>query len=169
MKRVFAIVMMAALVAAVSLSGAVRAASEENAVKATVTGMNYCIEKALKKAGDDVKIGLDGCRPALKVAEAKDAEGKDVEGLKGCTLHYLFTAAAKDLIANKDMLDKPVTVTGTIYLKERVFEVAEVTVAAAAEKAEGDEANPFGDASGDDPFALFDYSAGGGSASGKKK
>lgn len=136
----------------------------ENAVKVTVTGKNYCVEVALEKAGKAPKLGVDACRHALKVDEAKGEDGEAIAAMKGWTLHYLFSEKSAPLSADKANFGKTVVVTGTVHKNERVIEVDSFEVQAGddieAALDEGDEL---------DEFAEFDYEKGGGSASVKKK
>lgn len=164
MKKTFALGCVMVLVAVLTAGQMVFAAEEEaNEVKVTVTGKNYCIEKTLGTAGDSAKLGMDACRHALEVTEAKDADGAAIDAMEGWTLHYLCDEESKPLSSDKEYFGKKVEITGTVYKKQRVLDVESVEIK------EDDVADLFGGGDDDNPFAQFDYSQGGGSASVKKK
>ena len=133
----------------------------KNAVKVTVTGMNYCVEAALKKAGETPKLGIDANRHALKVKEAIGEDGEAIARMKGRTLHYLYSETSAALSSDEAYFGKPLEITGTLYRNESVIEVTGVEVL------EEDLADLLGE---DDEldFAEFDYSSGGGSASSQR-
>ncbi len=135
--------------------------ASSNAIGVTLTGKNYCPEKALR--GDaNPTCSTEGCRNALKVSDAKDEKGGALPELKGATVHYLYSDAVKPLWSDKANVEKMVTVTGTLYKNERALDVKSFKLApdakedftpAAAKKKSGDD------------FDNFDYTKGGGSAS----
>ena len=96
--------------------------AESNAIKVIVTGQNYCVACTLKKEGAKGECRARNCSHALEVTSAKTVDGKNLEDMKGWTLHYLDTKVAKEYI--KDHHYEKVTITGTVYLKQRVLEVS---------------------------------------------
>lgn len=149
-------------VMALALAAFVPAATADgdNKVVATVTGENYCLHCALVMADNpDAKCGPDTCSYALKVKEAKDADGNVIEALKGATLHYIKTDGSKALRTDESTAGKQVEVKGTVYIAERAIDVADATIVAAAG---GDKKDEFAD------FDDFDFSAGGNKASARR-
>jgi len=138
------------------------AVAAKNTVQVTLTGKNYCIETALKKGGKAPKLGIDACRHALKVTEAKDADGNIIADMAGWTLYYLFSETSQPLSSDDQYFGKTVAISGMVYRNERALDVATVELkdGGVAEVLEGDK-DEF-------DFADFDYSAGGGSASTQK-
>ncbi len=132
--------------------------ADDNKVVATVTGENYCLHCALVMADKpDAECSPESCSYALKVKEAKDADGKVIEALNGATLHYISGDAAKTLKTDAGHFGKQVEVKGTVFIAERAIDVAEATIVA--------------DAGGDDEFSDFDdfdFSAGGNKASARR-
>lgn len=116
-------------------SEAARVAKDEGApvgVTVTVTGLNYCVEAELKLISEtDAEAALDKYRHALKVDEAKDADGKSIDTMKGWTLFYLYSDEATPLLTDKKYHNKQVTVKGTLYKDERVLKVTSVELAGA--------------------------------------
>lgn len=115
MKKSLLALTLAALVA-IAAGAPVLAADEAPAsVAVTVTGTNYNLLGTLAKdqvaEADSALAGLN----ALKVTEAKDADGKAIEGLAGKTLHYLPSKSAKDLITGEANQGKTVTVKGKLF------------------------------------------------------
>jgi hypothetical protein len=105
-----------AVLVAVAAGVPVLAADEAPAsVAVTVTGTNYNLLGTLAKdqvaEADSAYAGLN----ALKVTEAKDADGKAIEGMAGKTLHYLASKAAKDLMVGEANQGKTVTVKGKVF------------------------------------------------------
>jgi hypothetical protein len=96
------------------------------------------------------------------VSEAKDADGNVIADMAGWTLYYLFSDTSQPLSSDEQYFGKTVTISGTVYRKERAVEVTSVELKddAVADVLGGDE-DEF-------DFADFDYSAGGGSASTQK-
>lgn len=111
---------------AAAAPGAEAAAEAPACVAVTVTGENYCLITAL--AADQAENALPACR-ALKVAEAKDADGNDIASLKGKTLHYLPTKAAEALLTGSD---GQVSVVGKLYESANVLSVESFEAVAAA-------------------------------------
>ncbi len=134
------------------------AAADDNKVAATVTGKNYCLHCALVMADKpDAECGPETCSYALKVTEAKDADGNVIEALKGATLHYIGGETAKTLKTDTGHFGKTVEVKGTVFIAERAIDVTEATIVA--------------DAGGDDDFSDFDdfdFSPGGNKASARR-
>ncbi len=133
------------------------ASAEDNKVAATVTGKNYCLHCSLVMADKpDAECGPESCSYALKVTEAKDADGKAIEALAGATLHYISGDAAQTLRSDSANFGKNVELKGTVFIAERAIDVAESTIVA---DAGGDEFSDFDD---------FDFSPGGNKASARR-
>jgi hypothetical protein len=134
------------------------AAAGENKVAATVTGENYCLHCTLVMADKpDAECGPETCSYALKVKEAKDADGEVIAELTGATLHYINGDAAKTLRTDSAHFGKQVEVKGTVFIAERAIDVAEATLVADA--GSGDDFSDFDD---------FDFSVGGNKASARR-
>jgi len=133
------------------------ALADENKMAATITGENYCLHCSLVMADTpDAECGPETCSYALKVTEAKDAEGNAIEGLAGITLHYIGGEATKTLKTDSANFGKQVEIKGTVFIAERAVDVAEATVVA---DAGGDEFSDFDD---------FDFSNKGNKASARR-
>jgi hypothetical protein len=134
--------------AAVLVAAVIPAWAQEapKGVEATVTGINYCPEKALK-TNESAAEGTAGSRHALKVVSAVDADGKALADLEGATLHYLFSDNAKALSDDEAMRGQEVVVKGKVFVKERMIDVASAEVAASGEEG------------GDEGGEEFDYSS----------
>jgi hypothetical protein len=139
------------------------APAASNAVNLTITGKNYCPEKALRGDATPTR-STEACRNALKISEAKDEKGTVIDGLKGATVYYLFSDAAKPLWSDSANVDKMVTVTGTLYKGERALDVKSFKLAPDAKE----DFTPAAKKKGGDDFGDFDYSKGGGSASARR-
>jgi hypothetical protein len=132
--------------------------AEDNKVAATVTGENYCLHCTLVMADKpDAECGPESCSYALKVTEAKDAEGNAIEGMKGKTLHYITSDNAKKLKTDTAMFGKTVELKGNVFVAECAIDVEESTIVTAA--AGGDDFSDFDD---------FDFSGGGNKASARR-
>lgn len=129
--RVMAVTCVALLT--LSLAGGIALAQggANTAVKVTVTGENFNLLGTLSKedlaTADPAYAKLN----ALRVTEAKDADGKDIPELKGVTLHYLPNKKGEELYANDKNVGKKVTVTGRLYKQEHVLAVESFSVSAA--------------------------------------
>jgi hypothetical protein len=134
------------------------ALADDNKVAATITGENYCLHCSLVMVDTpDAECGPDTCSYALKVTEAKDAEGNAIDGLAGITLHYIGGDATKTLKTDAAHHGKQVEIKGTVFVAERAVDVSEATIVA--------------DAGGSDEFSDFDdfdFSTGGNKASAKR-
>lgn len=97
--------------------------ANENAVTLTVTGQNYCVACTLRKQGASGTCSSKGCQHALKVEVVKDADGNAVDGMKDWTLHYLNNDAAANYLKGHHY--ETVTVTGTVFLQERVIDLTD--------------------------------------------
>lgn len=96
-------------------------AAQAVVVQAVVTGQNFCLGCALKKAaGAAAQCSKYGHRHALKVTSATVA-GKDAPEMKGWVLHYLDTDDGQPYI--KEHHDETVTLKGKVYSEARVLEV----------------------------------------------
>ena len=155
-----------AVVLTVMVVGEVNAAkgAADNAAVVTVTGKNYCLECNLRKANNVEKCSPDACTTALKVTEAKDADGNGLNRLTGQTLHYLKSDKSAPLTKDIKNYGKTFTIKGTVYFAERALDVAsaEITVAKKDDAKEDKGDDDFGD------FDDFDFSAGGNKASAKR-
>lgn len=96
-------------------AAAAPAPEAEKPLAVTVTGANYCLIAAY--GGDAAKPApnAQGFKNALKVATVAGADGKEIAGLAGKTLHYLPTEAAAPLSAGEENVGKTVTVKGQLY------------------------------------------------------
>jgi hypothetical protein len=99
-----------------------------NAMKVTVKGQNYCLACSLKNQGAMGTCKAEGCRHALKVTEAMDADGNPIPEMKGWTLHYLHNEHGKKLGESHTYHGKDLCIEGTVYRAERVVEVAGMEV-----------------------------------------
>jgi hypothetical protein len=106
----------------------------------------------------DAECSPETCSYALKVKEAKDADGNVIEGLAGKTLHYISGDAVKKLRTDSAMFGKQVELKGTVFMAECAIDVEEATLVADA----GGEKDEFAD------FDDFDFSAGGNKASARR-
>jgi len=108
------------------------------AVPVTVTGVNYGLLATLAK--DEVEGADETCAAlnALKVKEAKDADGNVIEELKGKTLHYLPNKAGSALLMGKDNRGKTVTVEGKLFADAAVLAVDSFEAAAGGDDEFGD-------------------------------
>lgn len=117
MKRLLCLVPMLAL-----LTVGIVVADDAAAPSAvTVSGTNYGLIATLAP-GAEAAPALAKLN-ALKVTSAKDAAGKEIEGLKGKTLFYLPTKAAEPLILGDAHAGKDVTVHGKLHSAAGVLEV----------------------------------------------
>ena len=91
----------------------------------TVTGVNYCAGCALKKHGANAQCSIAGHIHALKVENAKDADGNDLEEMKGWTLHYLSNEKGKEL--RDERHGETVTLKGQVFVQERILDVGEIS------------------------------------------
>lgn len=147
MKKVLFSAMLAVAIAASGFAGAQDAAKEgaakpagaadakaeagakAEAPKATevvVTGENYALAEALGEEAAPEGLALN----ALKVTEAKGADGKAIANLKGKTLHYLPTKGSAELVTGDANKGKSVTVTGKLYADAGVLVVDKFEAAA---------------------------------------
>ena len=129
--RHFGIALMA--FAALSWAGSVRAEQcsscqakahsgiSASVVTATVEGRNYCVGCSLKKEGAAAQCRASGHKHAFKVTKAVGADGQELTGLKGWTLHYLDTEKGRELLQQHH--GKTFTIQGKIYPQERIVEV----------------------------------------------
>jgi len=101
----------AAFAATLMMASPLMAAEKEGGAKAVVTGVNVSLAKEF--AGDDK--GEFTKTNALKVTEAKDADGKAIADMKGKILYYVPSAKAEKLSVGADNVGKTVTVTGTVW------------------------------------------------------
>ncbi|MBI1318534.1 MAG: hypothetical protein GC168_06260 [Candidatus Hydrogenedens sp.] len=100
--------------AALAMAPAVMA-EEAASVAVTLTGTNYnLLDTLAADAKADAPAELAKIN-ALKVSDAKDAEGKAIEGLKGKTVHYVPSAAAAALLSGDEQKGKKVTVKGKLF------------------------------------------------------
>jgi hypothetical protein len=107
------IVMFASMLALAVAAVAPLAVAQDDAAKGvavTLKGINYNLVEALAK-GTTATAEVN----ALKVSEATGADGAAIDALKGKTVHYLATEAAKALASGKDNANKTVTVKGTLF------------------------------------------------------
>lgn len=100
-------------------------------VDVTITGQNYGLIKTLAKEEAANAIEAAAQLNALKVTSAKGADGKEIAGLKGTTVHYLPTKAAEELILGDKQQGKNVEVKGKLFKAEGVLLVGEFKPAAA--------------------------------------
>jgi len=122
-----------ALVLAVSIVltlGIARVAAREtpDAVPVTVSGVNYGLLATFAK--EELEEADETCAAlnALKVTEAKDADGKVIEDLKGKTLHYLPSRAGAALLLGEKHRDQTVDVHGGLYPDAGILAVDGFTV-----------------------------------------
>ncbi len=102
------------------------------AIKANLTGQNFCLGCALKKKfGAGAQCSTFGHKHSLRVTKAT-ANGKELPGMQGWVLHYLQTQKSQDLIHKHH--GENLSITGTIYPAERVLEVTSFKVVAAPEE-----------------------------------
>lgn len=98
--------------------------ADENRVRATIIGENYCLHCSLVMADDpEAQCGPDTCSYALKVTEAKDKEGIAIEGLEGVTLHYITSDAGNKLKTDKTLYGQDVELEGMVFLAEHAIHV----------------------------------------------
>ena len=112
-------------------------AKAPEAVGVTVTGVNYGLLSSLAKGEAASANGALAQMNALKVTEAKTADGAAIAELAGKTLYYLPSKAADAVITGEGLRGKNVTVIGKLFKNEGAILVEEV-------QSEG------GDAGGDD-------------------
>lgn len=94
----------------------------------TLTGKNYCLGCALKKAeGAAAQCSVYGCKHTFKAENAIDSTGTEIPELKGLTFHYLENDASVELFKGKKYHSKNVTIKGNVHLDERVIDVTNVT------------------------------------------
>ncbi len=98
------------------------------AVPVTVTGVNYGLLVTLAKDQVDGADKTCAALNALKVTEAKDADGEVIEELAGKTLHYLPNKASMALLMGKENRDKTVTVKGSFFKDAAVLAVSSFEV-----------------------------------------
>ena len=105
-------------------AGATMAAEEaQEPVPAEVIGENINLVKTLCA---DEMLETDpvfGGMNVLRVQEARDAEGHEIEGMAGKLLHYLPIAAASNLLSGPENLGRIVTVKGILYREALVIAV----------------------------------------------
>jgi hypothetical protein len=112
-------------------------AKAPEAVGVTVTGVNYGLLSSLAKGEAASANGALAQMNALKVTEAKTADGAAIAELAGKTLYYLPSKTADAVITGEGLRGKNVTVIGKLFKNEGAILVEEV-------QSEG------GDAGGDD-------------------
>ncbi len=105
------------------------------ATAVTVTGTNYCVGCSVtNKESAMAECERNGHKMAVKVKEAKDAEGNSVPALKGRVLRYAANDGAKTL-ADRARWGEQVTLEGTISKSGR-----QLTIAQIASESEGSQA-----------------------------
>lgn len=102
------------------------AAAAKNVVEATVTGQNVSLTDELMKMGADAQCAHFGPMYVLRVSKVI-VDGKVQDDMQGWVLHYLPTKNSLDML-NRDG-SATVTVTGKIYVDERMLEVSSFTAA----------------------------------------
>ncbi len=108
-------------------------------VAVTITGKNYCLLCALAK-GDVVGATHPFAKlNALKVTEAKGADGKVLAQLAGKTLHYLPNKNAEALLSGDTHAGKDLTITGRLFLAESTLAVESFKVKGGPVEIEWDE------------------------------
>jgi hypothetical protein len=112
-------------------------AKAPEAVGVTVTGVNYGLLSSLAKGEAASANGALAQMNALKVTEAKTADGAAIAELAGKTLYYLPSKTADAVITGEGLRGKNVTVIGKLFKNEGAILVEEI-------QSEG------GDAGGDD-------------------
>lgn len=101
-------------------------------VPVTVTGDNVGLLKTLAAAEAANASATCGALNALKVGEAKGADGKAIADLVGKLLYYLPTKAAEPAMLGDKLQGKKVVVTGKLFKAENALLVEKVEEAAAA-------------------------------------
>jgi hypothetical protein len=122
MRKRSLISLLTALVLILGAATVYAARDNDNARVLTVTGKNYCVACTLKSQGAKGSCSTKGCQHALRVKEAKDADGTVLEDMEGWTLHYLANDAAADYLKGHHY--EEVTVTGTVFQRERVIDLS---------------------------------------------
>lgn len=91
----------------------------------TLSGTNLCVgcEMTTKNSAMG-ECERRGHRVALKVKDARDAEGKEIAGLKGKTLNYGANAAGKEL--TKEHVNQQVSLKGTLAKNGHRVDVSEI-------------------------------------------
>jgi len=132
-KLMIAAVAAAALVMGGGLSGVLVAESAPASVEVTLTGENYGLLSTL--AEDELATASSAYAQinALKVTEAKAADGSAIGDLKGKTIHYLPTKKAEEVMVGQKLQGKTVTITGKLFVNENAIAVGEVKTEAAAD------------------------------------
>jgi len=101
-------------------------AKAPEAVGVTVTGVNYGLLSSLAKGEAASANGALAQMNALKVTEAKTADGAAIAELAGKTLYYLPSKAADAVITGEGLRGKNVTVIGKLFKNEGAILVEEV-------------------------------------------
>lgn len=140
MREKFVVVAAVAAFATVGLLGGLVLAQEgsdskgEEAVKGievSVSGTNYCVGCTLGKSGAASQCSAVGHIHALKVKEAKTADGEVLKGLNGETLHYLYNVLGKEYTQGHH--GEELTLHGTLYKSERILDLGKASAAGSAE------------------------------------
>ncbi len=125
MKKMFVVALLALVVVVLSgLGNFVRAADEVKTVEVKVVGKNYCVACTLGKVGANSSCSTVGHKHALKVASAEDSSGEFISDLEGKTIHYLYNAKGKEYVDGHHGED--ITVTGKLFIDERVIDIVTV-------------------------------------------
>jgi len=96
------------------------------ATAVTVTGTNYCVGCSVtNKESAMAECERNGHKMAVKVKEAKDAEGNSVPALKGRVLRYAANDETKTL-ADRARWGEQVTLEGTLSKSGRQLTIAKV-------------------------------------------
>lgn len=112
----------ALLAMALVLVAPAMAEEKEGGAKVVVSGVN--ISLATEFGGEGATDGEFTKLNALKVTEAKDADGKAIEDLSGKILYYVPSEKSEKLAVGDENLAKTVTITGTVWAASHALSVA---------------------------------------------
>jgi thiol:disulfide interchange protein DsbD len=105
-----------------------RAVKPTPPVKATITGVNYCVSCELKSEAPAAGEAQPRRLFALRVSKVVTGDGQERPEMRGWVLHYLPSARSDDLMKTAE--GRVLTVQGTIYPVERVLAVEKFEAAA---------------------------------------
>jgi len=101
-------------------------AKAPESVGVTITGTNFGLLSTLAKSEAASANGALAQMNALKVKEAKSADGNAIAELAGKTVFYLPTKAADSLLSGEAYRGKTVTIIGKLFKAENALLVEEV-------------------------------------------
>jgi len=101
-------------------------AKAPEAVGVTVTGVNYGLLSSLAKGEAASANGALAQMNALKVTEAKTADGAAIAELAGKTLYYVPSKTADSVITGGELRGKNVTILGKLFKNESAILVEKV-------------------------------------------